>query len=72
MKPRMPAYDPGGEMRLRRSALHGLLQFSVERRYPPEIVASLREMLHRREIVVCAPGDGDALERSPPHTRDAV
>lgn len=72
MKHTMPTYDPPGAMRLERNALHGLLQFAVERHYPPEIVAGLRQMLHRREIVVSAPGDGNTAGRAQPHAQDAA
>ncbi|MGQ0657180.1 MAG: hypothetical protein ACT4NU_03655 [Chromatiales bacterium] len=49
-------FDPAQDLRREINALYGLLQFSVERRYPAEIVVGLRQMLHRREIVVAGLG----------------
>lgn len=42
--------DAGHEMRREINALHGLLCFSHERRYPEGITRSLREMLTNLEV----------------------
>ncbi|MEZ5446993.1 MAG: hypothetical protein R3F45_14630 [Gammaproteobacteria bacterium] len=48
----MMSGDAGQDLRREINALHGLLHFSFERRYPEGITRSLQQLLNGRELAL--------------------